>query len=115
MNNSLFAIFPYKENGQWMFDDNSRGLLKEPLVCGIDLMAEKISEKIQDAENGFRLIFSANPFPNFTVELEWRRSEFSGNWYWSERFQMEGWLCPALGKYFADAPRKLFGRAESKN
>ena len=30
--------------------------------------------------NGFRLLFSARPFPGHTVKLEWRREESGGNW-----------------------------------
>ena len=49
------------------------------------------------------------------------RSDWSGdarsmeaNWYYSPEFDMEGWLCPALFKYFDKAPRELYGRAEPK-
>ena len=115
MNNALGILAPYKFAGLWVFDDANTGLVREPLVCGIDTMISKLVAGIPNADKGFRLIFSANPFPGFTVELDWRREEYGGNWYFSPQFQMEGWLCPALGKYFADAPRKLFGRAEPKS
>jgi hypothetical protein len=39
------------------------------------------------------------------VKLEWRREEYGGNWYYSPQFDMEGWLCPALFKYFELARR----------
>jgi len=63
---------------------------------------------------GFRLLFSPTPFPGYTVRLEWRREEYGGNWYYSPQFDLEGWLCPALFKYFDTAPRELYGRAEPK-
>jgi hypothetical protein len=28
--------------------------------------------------------------------------------------EIEGWLCPALFKYFESAPRELYGRAEPR-
>jgi hypothetical protein len=115
MNNSLGVIAPYKYEGMWVFDDAAVGLVREPFVSGIDTMLDKLVAGIPDADKGFRLIFSANAFPGFTVELDWRREEYGGNWYFSPQFQMEGWLCPALFKYFTDAPAKLFGRAEPKN
>jgi hypothetical protein len=34
---------------------------------------------IPGAEKGFRLLFSAPPFPGFTVKLDWRREEYAGN------------------------------------
>jgi hypothetical protein len=49
------------------------------------------------------------------VKLEWRREESGGNWYYSDKYQMEGWLCPALFKYFAKAPREIYVRAEPKS
>jgi len=78
-------------------------------------MIDKLVKDIPNSESGFRLIFSANPFPNYAVELEWLRSEHGGNWYHSKKFEMDGWLCPALFKYFDTAPLKLFGRAEPKS
>ncbi len=47
-------------------------------------------------------------------KLEWRREESSGNWYYSDQFKMEGWLCPALLKYFPTAPREIYVKVEPK-
>jgi len=113
--NSLFLICPYRYEGMWVFDDPGAGLQREPFVSGIDKMIDQLVATIPNAEKGFRLIFSANPFPAYEVKLEWRRSEYGGNWYYSPQYQAEGWLCPALFKYFADAPKELYARAEPKN
>ena len=114
-NNALSVLFPYRFEGTWVFDDESVGLKREPFVCGIEKMLDRLVAKIPDAEQGFRLIFSANPFPGYNVELQWKREEYGGNWYFSPELQSEGWLCPALFKYFTTAPAKLFGRVEPKN
>ena len=98
-----------------MFDDANTGLVREPFVCNIDKMLDFLVAGIPNADKGFRLIFSANPFPGFNVELIWKRSEHGGNWYFSRELGFEGWLCPALFKYFTDAPAKLFGKVEAKN
>ena len=37
-----------------------------------------------------------------------------GNWYYSPELDMEGWLCPALLKYFDEAPRELFVQVKPK-
>lgn len=52
------------------------------------------------------------PFPGYRVKLEWKREEYGGNWYYSAEFKMEGWLCPALFKYFEKAPKEIYVRAE---
>jgi hypothetical protein len=112
--NSLFVIMPYKYEGMWVFDDPRVGLSREPFIAGIDTMIDKLVAEIPNAEKGFRAIFSATPFPGCTEKLEWRRQESGGNWYYNERFKMEGWLCPALFKYFASAPREIYLKVEPK-
>ena len=110
--NALRVIAPYRWQGMWVFDDDAVGLVREPFVSGIDAMIDRLVEKIPNAEKGFRLIFSPTPFPGSPVKLVWRREESGGNWYWCEEYKIEGWLCPALFKYFAKAPRELYGQAE---
>lgn len=97
-----------------MFDDPAVGLEREPFVLGIDDMIDRLvaEARIPCASEGFRLIFSPQAFPGHTAKLEWRREEHGGNWYFSHTFGIEGWLCPALFKYFTAAPRELYARAE---
>ena len=94
--NALLVIAPYKYQGTWVFDDPAVGLSREPFIAGIDTMIDKAVGDIPNAEKGFRAIFSASSFPGADWKLEWRREESGGNWYYSDRFKMEGWLCPAL-------------------
>lgn len=113
--NSLMVIMPYKYQGQWVFDDAAVGLHREPFIAGIDTLIDKATSGIADAEHGFRAIFSAAPFPGADLKLEWRRVESGGNWYYSPQFQQEGWLCPALFKYFATAPREIYVKIEPRS
>jgi hypothetical protein len=68
--NALFVIVPYRYEGMWVFDDPRVGLSREPFIAGIDTMIEKIVTRIPDADQGFRAIFSAAPFPGYTETLE---------------------------------------------
>jgi len=113
--NALLVIAPYKYQGTWVFDDPAVGLLREPFIAGIDTMIDKAVADIPNAEKGFRAIFSASPFPGANWKLEWRRAESGGNWYYSDQFKMEGWLCPALLKYFPTAPREIYVKIEPKS
>jgi hypothetical protein len=113
--NALLAIAPYKYQGTWVFDDPAVGLSREPFIAGIDTMIDKAVAHIPNAEKGFRAIFSASPFPGANLKLDWRREESGGNWYHSDQFKMEGWLCPALLKYFPTAPREIYVKIEPKN
>ena len=110
--NAIFVIKPYKWNGMWVFDDERVGLDKEPFVGGADTMIDTAVERkgIRNAEKGFVLVFSATPFPDADLELEWVREEMEGNVYrWPETGQ-EGWLCPALLRYFPEPPSKLYAQ-----
>ncbi len=112
--NAISVLFPYKHEGMWVFDDPDVGLRREPFVFGIDEMISRLVESIPDADAGFRLLFSTTPFPGNTLKLEWRREEYGGNWYFCSQLGIEGWLCPALFKYFDKAPTELYARAEAK-
>ena len=113
--NALLVIFPYKYQGTWVFDDTRVGLFREPFIAGIDTMIDKATANIPKAEKGFRAIFSAASFPGANLKLAWRREESGGNWYYSDQFKMEGWLCPALLKYFPKAPTEIYVKVEPKN
>ncbi|MGI8601999.1 MAG: DUF6717 family protein [Verrucomicrobiales bacterium] len=113
--NSLFAIAPYKFEGFWVFDDPQAGLRQEPFVSGADNIIDILTENIPDAAKGFKLVFSARPFPGYTARVVWSREEFGGNWYsWPER-GLEGWLCPALFCYFKSAPQEIYLQALPKD
>jgi hypothetical protein len=110
MANALMAIHPYRHNGLWVFDDDRVGLVREPFVSGMPEIIDAAVERIPNADKGFTLLFSATPFPGATVELDWVREEFLGNWYRETKTGREGWLCPALFKYFDAAPPKLYAQ-----
>lgn len=105
-------IAPYRSGGTWVFDDPARGLTREPFVSGIPQIIDALVAGIPDAERGFRLLFSSSPFPGFQAELTRDRTDYGGTWYRLESPPMEGWLCPALFKYFDVAPDKLYAKAE---
>jgi len=112
--NALMVIKPYKYAGTWVFDDSRVGFEQEPFISGIPEMIDDMVKDIPNASDGFRLLFSAKPFPGQMAELSWRRTENRGNWYYCEKYQKEGWLCPGLFRYYKDAPEKIYVRAEKK-
>ena len=104
----IMVLKPYKYHGVWVFDDPQTGLFHEAFVAGADKMIDIAVKDIPDAHNGFTLIFSKDPFPGFYFCLIWRREEMGGNVYYWPDHGVEGWLCPALFKYFKEAPKKIY-------
>lgn len=113
MSNSIMVIFPYRYEGTWVFDDDRVGLVKEPFVSGMPEMIDVFVQDIPVSDRGFRLLFSGQPFPGYQVALDWLRPEYGGNWYRWQAKAMDGWLCPALFKYFNEAPSQLYCKAEA--
>ncbi len=96
----------------WVFDDPAVGLKSEPFVSGAEKVLDLLTQDIRNARDGFRLFFSASPFPGFQRSLTLIREENGGGRYGLDNSTMEGWLCPMLFKYFTEAPAKLYARVE---
>ena len=121
MSNAMMIINPYWHMGTWVFDDPQAELVQEPFVSGADdIITELVKQhNIPNARDGFKLLFSANPFPGYQAKGTWLREEIpgdpqGGNWYKAEvdGQELEGWLCPALFKYFDEAPRDIYIKVE---
>lgn len=69
--NSIMVIAPYRHLGMWVFDDERVGLVQEPFVGGADTLIDLAVQHIPNAQKGFRLVFSANPFPGHNLKLSW--------------------------------------------
>lgn len=111
--NALIVIAPYRHAGTWVFDDPSAGLVREPFVAGVPEMIDVLVKDIPGATNGFRLLFSAQPFPAYQKKLTWLRGDMGGNYYAMDEPAMEGWICPAMFRYYQAAPRELYVKAEA--
>jgi hypothetical protein len=69
MPNQIFVIAPYWHAGTWVFDDPERDLHQEPFVFGIPEMIDELVKDIPNAQQGYRLLFSTQPFPGFQGHL----------------------------------------------
>ena len=86
--NALSVIFPYRLEGVWVFDDAATGLVREPFISGADTILDVLAEHIPNAVDGFKIVFSARPFPGYTARFVWTRAEYeaigiggqSGKW-----------------------------------
>ena len=104
-----YRINPYKSEGLWMFDDDSVGLHREVLFT--DQLIERATAKFKEPEKGFCLTFGSEPFEGYQYKLNWKKAERGGNVYHCPELDAEGWLCPALFKYFDEAPKHIYATA----
>ena len=101
--NQINTIYPYKHKGQWVFDDESVGLNKEPFVAGADTMLDMLTDKEECV-----LIFSKDPFPDATHTIKnVGQHPMGGTNYIAKEFNHPLWLCPALLKYFDNPPELI--------
>ena len=115
MSNSIIVIFPYKYQDMWVFDDRKVGLIQEPFVSRMPQIIDLLVAEIENADQGFKLLASNTPFPEFQIKMTWLNEEYKGNWYYWKEADKKGWLCPALLKYFDKPPQELFCKAEQIN
>lgn len=111
--NSILVIAPYRYEGTWVFDDDRFGLVREPFVGGVPEMIDHLVADIPNADDGFRLTFSAHPFPDYEKKLTWVRGDSVGNYYKLDEPPIEGWICPALFKYYETPPAALYVKADA--
>lgn len=111
----VLVLEPYRVDGTWLFDDPATGLEREPFVGEVTGMLDRLTAAIPEADLGFRLLFSVQPFGGHQAAFSWDRADtVEGNWYRDDQTGEQGWLCPALFCYFPTAPEKLYVRAEPK-
>ena len=113
MTNQILVIAPYWLAGTWVFDDEAVELMQEPFVSGVPEMIDDLVVDIPNAKDGFRLLFSSQPFPGYQRKMTRLRAESGGWWYRTDEPEAEGWLCPALFRYFAEAPEQIYVKAEA--
>ncbi|MDQ0394942.1 DUF6717 family protein [Labrys monachus] len=113
--NAINVIAPYRYLGMWVFDDPKVGLVQEPFVGGADLLIDQAVAALPDAAAGFIMVFSGAPFPGSRFHLKWQREDGSGNIYLSSEFGSEGWLCPALLRYFERPPMDIHIQVKARD
>lgn len=114
-------IQPYWKYGTWCFSDEATGLVDEAFVSGantfITSMLLKKGIDLAKASKGFNLTFSGTFFPDYDVVINHVGDDEHGvgNWYTLELEDgslMKGWFCPALLKYFSEAPKQIYAKVE---
>ncbi len=123
--NALLVIHPYYYKESWVFDDEEKGLVKEPFVAGADDFIEYILSKMGKltvGKKGFTLLFSQMPFMGQQHVLSYQKKAFGGSLYTvisdpefrNHEDVNQMWLCPALFKYFRKAPKRLYVQLKIK-
>ena len=72
-----------------------------------DTTLSLVAYQIPGCEEKFTLLFSDQSFPGHQSHARWLHPEGNGNWYEFVESGVKGWLCPALLKYFDEAPKDI--------
>jgi len=114
--NNISIIHPYWKHSTWCFSDEATGLVDEPFVQNIPGIINELLLKegifTSAMMEGFTAIFSATPFPDYTGVLNHIESDEYGVGNYYEYEGMKGWLCPALFKYFSEAPKQIYVKVQ---
>ena len=126
------SINPFVHNGRWVFEHEGTKydlapagmteMIFTPLIIGVDQMvANGCKQKnIQNPENGFTLLFSAEYFPNADVKLNLIEPKFNGWLYAIEELNlkdiipgMKVWVCPYMTFFYGtEAVKTLYIKLE---
>ncbi len=99
------TINPYRIGaGMFAFDDPVTGLIREPFIGG----ANRFLDKFAGNSNSCVISFSANKIPGYDVKLELQDTDRLAGSNYDDQDGQNVWLCPALFKYFADAPKTIY-------
>ena len=105
--NSICRILVRVVDGLWVYDDSKFGVREQPLVFGMDLILERMVERVDGVKDRLNLVFSSIPFPGSEFSLVFVREETDGFVYCWEEKKLQGWLSPSLRNYFSEAPPKI--------
>jgi hypothetical protein len=105
------VIAPYRWHGVWVFDDPAVGLVREPFICGADLLMDRLAMRCGGTDR-LVLYFSDAMFPDADHEAVLiDPNVMGGAVYDVPSMEVSAWLCPALFKYFDSPPDHLYFRA----
>lgn len=122
--NSIFPLYAYRHHGMWVFDDEATGLVKEPFVSGADILFDHMAGRHLDGTNTeVSIAFSTTPMPGYDVSFTLTGADgHDGHYYKVTEFvgdeDMVGfpfWLCPALLKYYPQAPKNVYIKINNGN
>jgi len=106
----VHSISPlYKIGKTWYYDDESKGLYREPFVCGASELLDKVLEA-DGITNPTRLNFFEHnekscPGDHYAKLVT---PQNGGATYYCEEFDHQFWLCSHLFDY-SDAPPQIIG------
>ena len=108
LGNSIFRIVAHKRDGLWLFDNEKFGIQEQPFVFGSDLVLDKMTEEVDEAEQGVNILFSGIPFPGSEHCLELVREETEGFVYRWRDHNLQGWISPVIKNYFPVPPPQIY-------
>lgn len=105
-----FYLQIYKENGIWIFDDESKSIFEEPFVGGTSEIIDYILKERESWNGSHRcieMVFSDHKESDDMVQFQ-KIEDLPDNWAKYEYKGMEGLLCPLTLQYFGSFPESVW-------
>ncbi len=99
----------WKEGRIWYFNDEKKGIEKEPFVGKINDILTYINViEIIKHNDKMTVLFDSKPFKGWEYSFSKKKEE--GDWteYSSKYFRVSDWLCPVLYQYFKEPPETIY-------
>ena len=106
----------YKNQGIWMFDDESKNIEKEPFVGGFSELIDFILKEKgvwAGSHRGIDIEFSLEKEAQDMVEIT-KVEDMDNDWALYEYKEMQGTLCPVTLQYLGKHPDSFFIRPMKK-
>lgn len=89
-------------------------MAQEPFVSGVPETIDDLARDIPDVGVEFSAVVVIPAISELSAYAAWVREEMGGNWCKANDPPTEGWVWPALFRYFARPPTEFFVMAESE-
>ena len=112
----MMTLKIYKNQGIWMFDDESKNIEKEPFVGGFSELIDFILKEKgvwAGSHRGIDIEFSLEKEAQDMVEIT-KVEDMDNDWALYQYNDMQGTLCPVTLQYLGKHPESFFIRPMKK-
>lgn len=106
---TAFVLHVHKDAGVWVLDDREHGLVREPLLFGMDRLIDQLAATLPAGDRGFDLSISEQLTGDDIGVLIREEADANGHWYRAPHLELRGWMGNrGLLRYFSAPPATIY-------